>query len=53
MATKPSAEELGAAEAMRQNPNYGKDVLEAIINETPELAQSLLAQGLVEEVKNA
>ncbi len=51
MPTKPSAVELGAAEAMRKNPDYAKDALEAIINETPELAEALLAEGLVEEVE--
>ena len=53
MPTKPSAAEVGAYEAMRKNPNFGRDALEAIINETPELAEGLLRAGLVEEVKNA
>lgn len=52
MPTKPSAVELGAAAAMRKNPNFGRDVLESIINETPELKQALLERGLVQEVKN-
>lgn len=52
MPTKPTEEELGAAEAMRTNPNYGHDAIEAIINETPELRDALLREGLVEEVKN-
>lgn len=52
MPTKPSFKELNAAEAMRKNPNFGHDVLESIINETPELKQALLERGLVQEVKN-
>lgn len=54
MPTKPSAVELGAAKVMRENPNYGKDALEAILNESPEcheLKDALLEQGLLEEVK--
>lgn len=51
MPIKPSATERGAYEAMRKNPNYGRDALEAIINETPELKEALLKAGLVEEVK--
>lgn len=51
MPVKPSAIERGAAEAMRKNPNFSKDALEAIINETPELRDALLAKGLVEKVK--
>ena len=51
MPTKPAAVELGAAEAMRKNPSYAKDALEAIINETPELRDALIAKGLVKEVK--
>lgn len=51
MPTKPSAVERGAAEAMRKNPDFAKDALEAIINETPELRDALLAKGLVKEVK--
>lgn len=51
MPTKPRATELAAAAVMRKNPTFAKDALEAIINETPELRDALLAQGLVEEVK--
>lgn len=51
MPIKPSATERGAYEAMRKNPNYGRDALEAIINETPELKEALLKAGLVVEVK--
>lgn len=51
MPTKPSAVERGAAKAMEENPDFAKDALEAIINETPELRSALLARGLVEEVK--
>lgn len=53
MPTKPSAVELGAHKAMQQNPNFAKDVLRAIINETPELSDALLKAGLVKEVENA
>lgn len=52
MAIKPTAAELGAAKAMESNPNFGKDCLEAIINETPQLRDALVAEGLVEEIKN-
>lgn len=51
MPIRPERWELGAADVMRKNPNYGKDALEAIINEVPELRDALLAQGLVKEVK--
>lgn len=51
MPTKPSPTELKAAEIARNNPNFGKDCLEAIINEVPELKKALLEQGLVEEVE--
>lgn len=52
MPIKPSAVEVGAYEAMKKNPKYGKDAMEAIINETPMLKDALLAAGLVEEVKD-
>lgn len=52
MPTKPSPMELKAAEVARNNPNFGKDCLEAVINEVPELKQALLKEGLVEEVVN-
>lgn len=51
MPTKPTTTELKAAAAMRKNPNFGKSVLEAIINETPVLKDALLKAGLVEEIK--
>lgn len=51
MPTKPTNVELGAAEAMRKNPQFGKDALEAVINEVPELRDALLERGLVEEVR--
>lgn len=49
MPTKP--DNLKAYEAMKKNPNFGKDALEAIINETPTLRDALLKAGLVTEVK--
>lgn len=52
MPTKPTAAELNAAKVMRANPNFGHDVLEAVINDTPELREALLREGLVEEVKS-
>ena len=51
MPTKPTQTELHAAEVARKNPDFGKDALEAVINEIPELRQGLLDQGLVVEVK--
>ena len=51
MPTKPSAVERGAYEAMKKNPTYGRDAREAIIHETPMLAEGLLKAGLVKEVK--
>lgn len=51
MPTKPTAAEIGAAEAMRKDPDFAKHALEAIINETPVLRDALLKAGLVEEVE--
>lgn len=51
MPTKPTQETILADEVRRKNPNFGHDALEAIINDSPELASALLARGLVEEVK--
>lgn len=51
MPIKPDETTLGAYKAMESNPNYGKDVLTAVINETPMLKDALLQAGLVEEVK--
>ncbi len=51
MPTKPSPIEIGAQKAMEENPSYGHDCLEAIINDNPDLAKALLDRGLVEEVK--
>lgn len=51
MPVKPTPSEINAAKAMRANPNFGHDVVEAIVNETPELKEALLREGLVEEVK--
>lgn len=52
MPVKPTANEINAYKNMRDNPHFGKDMLEAIINGTPELKDALLSAGLVEEVKN-
>lgn len=49
MPTKPKQAELKAAEYARKNPDFAKDALRAIINETPELRDALLARGLVKE----
>lgn len=46
--TKPAAEVLNAAK-VKLNP---KEVLEVVINETPELREDLLKAGLVEEVED-
>ena len=51
MPIKPSNETIMADKVRRSNPNFGHDALEAIINDTPELASALLARGLVEEVE--
>lgn len=51
MATKPTPAELGAANAMKKDPEFSKHALEAIINENPMLAEALLKAGLVEEMK--
>lgn len=53
MPIKPDEITLGAKKAMEQNPDYGKDVLRVVINETPELRAALLEQGLIKEVDNA
>lgn len=52
MPTKPTTAEKNAAKVMKSNPNFGKDALEAIINETPVLHDALLQAGLVKEVNN-
>ncbi len=51
MPKKPNPIELGAEAARRKNPKYGHDVLEAIINETPELRDYLIKRNLVEVVE--
>jgi hypothetical protein len=53
MPTKPDNAVMGAYENMTKanKAEYGKQALEAIINETPVLRDGLLAAGLVEEVK--
>lgn len=49
MPRKPSQDTIDAAKA-KLDP---REVLQVIINETPELRDALLEQGLVEEVDNA
>lgn len=49
MPKKPDAQTLGAYDAMRNNPDFGKDVLRTIIAETPELRNAMVENGLVEE----
>ena len=49
MPRKPDQTTIDAAKA-KLDP---REVLQVIINETPELRDALLEQGLVEEVKNA
>ena len=51
MPTRPTPTEIGAANAMRKDPQFDKHAMEAIINETPTLRDALLKAGLVEEVK--
>lgn len=46
MPTKPMKDVIDAAKKKLD----GKAVLEAVINETPELRDALLANGLVEEI---
>lgn len=53
MPTKPTPAEIGAAKVLDQNPNFGHDALEAIINDVPELREALLDKGLVKEAANA
>lgn len=51
MVKKPTQYELNAHKIMQKDPDFGKNVLRTIINETPELKASLLEAGLVYEVK--
>lgn len=53
MPTKPDKITLNAAKVMKDNPNFAKDVVRTIINETPALRDELLKAGLVKEVENA
>lgn len=53
MSKKPDTSVINAERARKANPNFGKDVLTALINETPELRDELLRRGLVKEVPNA
>lgn len=39
-----------AYQVMQENPNFGHDAVEAIINDCPDLAQALVNAGLAEEV---
>lgn len=52
MPIKPTRQEIKAEEIMRKNPNFGKEALEAIINEMPDLCKDLLKKGLVEVVED-
>lgn len=47
MATKPSEKTRKAYKKYKSNPNFGKDTLRTIINETPILKSSLIEAGLV------
>lgn len=49
MPRKPDQSTIDAAKA-KLDP---REVLQVIVNETPELRDALLKQGLVEEVQNA
>lgn len=50
MPTKPDQQTLDAHKTVKQNPDFAKDMLKTIINETPELREPLLARGLIKEV---
>lgn len=50
MPTKPSTTIINASKVMKENPNFAKDVVRAIINETPALREELLKAGIVKEV---
>lgn len=50
MPTKPDKTTMNAAKVMRDNPNFSRDAVLAIINETPLLKEELLKAGLVKEV---
>lgn len=52
MPVKPNATEIAAAKAVSADPEFGKHVLEAVINDNDELRAALVGAGLVEEVKN-
>lgn len=45
---KPEENVVKAFENSRKNPKFAHDALEAVINDTPELAENLLKLGLVE-----
>ena len=47
MPTKPDMKTLNAHKAMKANPEFAKQMLKTIINETPELKEPLLARGLI------
>lgn len=49
MPTKPSNAEIMADAVMKSNPDFARQTVEAIINETPELKKALLDAGLVKE----
>lgn len=50
MPTKPSDYEINASKVFAKDPDFARHAMEAVINETPELRDALLARGLVEEV---
>lgn len=47
MAVKPNEKVLKAFENRKKNPNFAKDTLRTIINETPALKTALVEAGLV------
>lgn len=47
MPTKPDQMTLNAHKNMKSNPDFAKQMLKTIINETPELREPLLARGLI------
>lgn len=50
MAVKPDSKILKAYKSSKSNPNFGKDTLRAIINETPALKTALVEAGLVKVI---
>lgn len=50
MPRKPSESEIKAYERFQKDPDFARKTVEAIVNEIPELAEKLVAEGLAEEV---